>query len=74
MSPTHQDLSNETTLSQFQSCVPVPLKGQSHETCMFKKRDQMIFVFLFIYLSRRKWPPIVGWRLVTNVVSVDPDP
>ena len=25
MSPTHQDLSNDTTLSQIKSCVPVPL-------------------------------------------------
>ena len=25
MSPTHQDLSNDTTFSQIKSCVPVPL-------------------------------------------------
>ena len=25
VSPTDQDLSNDTTLSQFYSCVPVPL-------------------------------------------------
>ena len=26
MSPTHQDLSNDTTFSQIKSCVPVPLR------------------------------------------------
>ena len=26
MSPTHQDLSNDTTFSQIKSSVPVPLK------------------------------------------------
>ena len=32
MSPTHQDLSNDTTFSQIKSCVPVPLRGQYRET------------------------------------------
>ena len=31
MSPTHQDLSNDTTFSQIKSCVPVPLKEQCHQ-------------------------------------------
>ena len=26
VSPTHQDLSNDTTFSQIKSCVPVPLR------------------------------------------------
>ena len=29
MSPTHQDLSNDTTFSQIKSCVPVPLINQN---------------------------------------------
>ena len=31
MSPTHQDLSNDTPFSQIKSRVPVPLKGQSQK-------------------------------------------
>ena len=30
MSPTHQDLSNDTTFSRIKSCVPVPLKLNLH--------------------------------------------
>jgi len=36
VSPTHQDLSNDTTFSQIKSRVPVPLKGNSHEILNFK--------------------------------------
>jgi len=28
VSPTHQDLSNDTTFSQIKSRVPVPLRGE----------------------------------------------
>ena len=31
MSPTHQDISNDTTFSQIKSRVPVPLKGQCYK-------------------------------------------
>jgi hypothetical protein len=31
VSPTHQDLSNDTTFSQIKSCVPVPLKFHSQQ-------------------------------------------
>ena len=33
MSPTHQDLSNDTTFSQIKSRVPVPLRAIQSDDC-----------------------------------------
>ena len=40
MSPTHQDLSNDTTFSQIKSRVPVPLSMQTQAiNCYHKMRS-----------------------------------
>ena len=39
MSPTHQDLSNDTTFSQIKSRVPVPLKSVIQEESTYPRHN-----------------------------------
>jgi len=54
VSPTHQDLSNETTFSKIKSCVPVPLKPVPPWGAMAPKGAIFLFAPNFKLLSFKK--------------------
>ena len=56
MSPTHQDLSNDTTFSQIKSRVPVPFKGEDHRSDEHPPQEQRVE-------SLQKVPQVHGLRL-----------
>ena len=51
MSPTHQDLSNDTTFSQIKSCVPVPLRTK---TIVWDCKMCILLLVVRINISREK--------------------
>ena len=51
MSPSHQDLSNDTTFSQIKSRVPVPLKTQIN----YLKKKKLVYSGAFWqFIKKRK--------------------
>ena len=74
MSPTHQDLSNDTTFSQIKSCVPVPLKGLNQKISGLRFLYQTVLLrhmtfFLCNMLWNTPWKSIFGGgiHIIENV-------
>jgi len=61
VSPTHQDLSNDTTFSQIKSRVPVPLKSKllndvkQHRPSFRETVPLMVYQNAFVHLEILFW-------------------